>query len=327
MSDFAWWSAAIAGRKPEIIVDQPQCGYFKMRRGRGGAWIPVAIITGRDGDQIALVGAERERRDPLDIWSYCAGNPVPQADAKHAFQNNNEWPGDAPTIGDNAEKAGVGPLELLSDYIGTATAWFKKIGKIEDEKAANQAANYATELLRLKSEADRERDSKVRPHLEAQRQINGEYKPVIEDAEALAKQIKRACDDWLRAEKRRLEEEARKKYEAERKAAEEERQRLEAERAKKMAEDPVAAMTEPEPELPMAPPPPEPVKVQVGGQRGRKMSLRTVTVYEISDYQAALAFAAEHPDVRAAVEKVCRAAAKAGEKVPGLVVKQEERAA
>ena len=320
---YDWWRKSLAGHGPKIIEDEPHNGFYRMRAHRNGPWLPVAIFVKKGGQQIARVAGGV--RKPEDVWTYCAGNPVSQADAKYAFEHG-EWPGDAPTIGDNAEKAGVGPLELLLDYMETARSWFSKVGKIADQKAVDQAANYAAELARLKSNADKERDSLVRPHLEAQRDINGQYKPSIDDADKLIKDIKRSCDAYLIAEKRRLEEEARAKYAAEQKAAEEERKRIEAERAKQMRDDPIAALTSPEPELPMAPPPPEPVKVHAGGQRGRRMGLRKETVYSVDDFDKVYAWAKDNPKVHEAVEKVAIQAAKAGVDVPGISKSEVEKA-
>lgn len=324
--DLQYYQDALAGKKPPIDADSPQQGYYKMRAHKGGPWLPTVIwLAG--GELKARVG--NEMRDPLQIWTFVAGNPVKKEDAKHAFEHGS-WPGDVPaadgvrSIDDNAGPQG--PLDLLRNYIETAKSWFSS-AKIDDQKSLDTAGNYTAELTRLKGLADRERDSKVRPHLDAQREINGEYNPSIKEADDLNKQIKRACDDFMRAEKRRLEEEARKKYEAEKAAAEAERKRLEDERAKLMDEDPIAALTSDEPELPPLPPPPEPIKVQAGGQRGRKMSLRKYTVYEVTDYPKALAWASGHPEVVEAVNKVCTAAARAGEAVPGVTTKVEERAA
>lgn len=323
MSDqYQWWRDAIAGKAGEIHADHPQSGYFKIRDGKDGPWVPVAIWKDAVGDLKCRVAARSD--DALRVWTWAAKNPVSKADAKHAFEHG-AWPGDAATIGDNS--AHLGPLEKLRDYIETARAWFSKAGEIKTQTACDQAANYAAELIRLKGEADRERDAKVRPHLDAQRDINGAYKPAIEDGEALAKQIKRASDGFLIAEKRRLEDEARAKYEAERKAAEAARIAAEKQRATLMADDPIAALTTPAPELPAMPAAPEPVKVSAGGQRGRKLTLRRYTVYTITDFAAALGFAKDSDEVFAAVEKVCFAAAKAGVKVPGVTVTQEERAA
>lgn len=324
---FEWWRAALAGKAPEIMDGRPENGFYRIRRGRNGPWLPVAIFTTAAGEHVALVGAERKREEPSDIWTWCAKHPVAQADCKHAFANANQWPSDAPTIGDNADRAGVGPLELLRDYMETARAWFAKVGTIDTQQKVDQAANYAAELAKRKTDADKDRDAKVRPHLEAQREINGQYKPTIDDASALGMEIKRACDAYLIAEKRRKEAEAAAKYEAERKAAEAERKRIEAEREKQMRDDPIAALTSPEPELPMPPSLPGPVKVHAGGQRGRRMSLRTVTVYEIANYDDVVAWAVGRPEVVEYLTKIATAAARAGEDVPGVVKRTEERAA
>lgn len=318
-NEWAWWQAALAGKQQDIYADAPQSGFYKMRTGKGGPWVAV-MIRMHDGQLAARVG--NERRDPVEIWTYVAGNPVTREAASHWFKTG-EWPGDAPALSNSANAT---PLELLRDYIETASEWFK--GKtIDTQTLCDQAANYAAELIRLKGVADKERDAKVRPHLDAQREINGEYKPQLDAADMLAKTIKRATDTFLIAEKRRLEAEARAKWEAEQKAAAEERARIEAERAAKMQADPIAALTDPEPELPIAPAAPAPVKVNAGGQRGKKLALKTYRVPEIVDYAAALAWAKEHPEVVAAVEKVCKAAARDGEKVPGVEVRIEERAA
>lgn len=346
MSDaYAYWRAATknGGRAPEGAeflptyhrtgtYEEPQPGLYKTRESKGGPFVPVRIwlvdewgnLSHKWADGLSIAGSidgKTVSADRLaDRWIWCLA--VSKADFEH-YAANKTWPGDAELASNSANAS---PLELLRDYIETARRWFST-AKVVDQLSLDKAANYATELARLKGVADKERDAKVRPHLEAQREINAEYKPSIDEADTLAKQIKRACDGFMQAEKRRLEEEARKKYEAERAAAEAERKRIEAERAKQLREDPVAALTAPDPELPAAPPPPEPVKVQAGGQRGRKMSLRTVTVYEIADYDAVVAWAATRPEVVEFLTKHATAAARSGEEVPGIVKRTEERAA
>lgn len=320
-----WWQDALAGKSPAIDANTPQCGFYKKREGKGGKWLPVMIRFDDNGALRCRVGDD-SAADPFDEWTWCAGNPVSKEAAKVAFETG-FFPGDvglAPAIGDNS--ANLGPLELLRDYLETARAWFK--GKtINTQILCDEAANYATEITKLRSAADKERDSKVRPHLDAQREINGQYKPAIEDADELAKAIKRASDGYLIAEKTRLEAEQRKRYAEEQARIAAERKRIEDERAELMKADPIAALTSPEPELPMAPPPPAPVKVQAGGQRGKKMSLRTYTIHEVTDYAKALDWASMHPEVVAVVEKVAKAAAREGQKVPGVTTRTEERAA
>ncbi len=321
MQEFDWWSLALAGEKVEINADAPQSGFYKMRRHKDGPWLPV-MIRMHEGMLRCRVGND-SNADAHDTWTYCAGNPVTKDAAAYAFKHG-KWETDAPTIGDNSGSAT--PLELLRDYIETARAWFKG-KKLDTQKAVDEAANYAAQLTKLKNDADRERDGLVRPHLDAQRDINAKYKPQIEDADAMVKTIKRACDDFLRAEKARLEAEQRAKYAAELKAAEEARKAVEEQRQKQLQDDPIAFFTSPEPEVPAMPATPEPVKVQAGGQRGKKMALRTYTVHEVTDYAAALAWAKDDPKVIEAVTAVCVAAARAGATVPGVTTRQEERAA
>ena len=328
MQEYDWWSLALTGEKVEIDADSPQSGFYKMRRFKDGPWLPV-MIRMHDGVLRCRV-ADKSDEDPLAVWTYCAGNPVTKDAAAYAFKHG-KWETDAPTIGDNS--GNLTPLELLRDYIETARAWFKG-KKLDTQKAVDEAANYAAQLTKLKNDADRERDGLVRPHLDAQRDINAKYKPQIEDADTLVKNIKRSCDDFLRAEKARLEAEQRAKYAAELKEAEEARKAIEEQRAKQMRDDPIAALTNPDlsdlaDELPFAagPKAPEPVKVQAGGQRGKKMALRTYTVHEVTDYAAALAWAKDDPKVIEAVTAVCVAAARAGAAVPGVTTRHEERAA
>lgn len=319
INEYDFWLAALRGDKVDINEDAPQSGFWRMRRHKDGPWLPV-MIRMHDGRLRCRVGDD-SGADAHDTWVRCAKYPVSKEDAKVAFETG-AWPSDAPL----SNSANATPLELLTDYIATASAWFA--GKtLNTQRLVDEAANYATELLRLKAVADKERDSLVRPHLEAQREINGKYKPAIDDADNLAKMIKRATDDFLRAEKARREAEARAKYEAERRAAEIARQEVEKARAKQLIDDPIAALTSTEPELPAMPAPPEPVKVQAGGQRGRKMGLRTYTEYVVDDHAAALAFFADHEKVRDLVKSLATMACKANVQVPGVRIVQEERAA
>lgn len=315
MDDFEFWRDALAGKSPEISADHPQCGFFKMRRGRDGKWLPVMIRYDDSGALRARV-ADDSGADPLKIWTWCAKHPVSKADAKVAFETGS-FPGEVATaaIGDNSGEISLS--EAVRDYVETALAWLRKVG-IKDKATSDQAANYRAELLRLSKEADKQRDAEKRPHDEAAKAVQAKWKPVIDEATSAANAIRDELTRWMRAEEARLEAERRAKWEAEQRAAALERARIEAERAKQMRDDPIAALTSPEPELPVAPPPPEPVKVQAGGQRGRKAGLREVTRHVVVDHAKALAFFAESEDVKELIRKLADRAGKAGVAVPGV---------
>ena len=310
---YQFWRDALAGKEVKISADYPQPGYYKARKGKGGPWTPVAIWE-KDGALVARFGPEMA--NPLDIWTWCAGNPVAKEDAKKAFETG-IFPGE---IGHNSGDLSL--AEEIDDAINRAAEW-QKSTKITDKVTADTAANMRQRLLDLSKKADKERDEKKRPHLEAGRAIDAEYKPLVEAATSAANSIRDMLTQWMRAEeaKQRAEAEAKRKAEMERIAKEQ------AERAAKMAADPIAALTDPEPEPPLPLAPIEPPKVQAGGQAGRKAGLRTVVRFEIEDYAAALAHVTNHKDVISAVEKACFAMAKAGATVPGVKRIEEKVAA
>lgn len=320
MSDeFQFWRDALAGKQPEIHADVPQSGYYKMRDSKGGSYLPVAIWR-KDGETVCRVA--NSRREAIDVWVSCAKHPVAKEDAKHAFDTGS-WPGDAPQAGHNS--GDVSLAEQIKDYAAQALSWLRSAG-IMDATSKDKAANYRTGLLELKKAADAAREAEKRPHDLAAKAVQAKYKPLIDEADNAANEIRDALTVYMREEERKEREAREKAWREEQERVAAERARLEAERAEKLRVDPIAALTESEPELPMAPAAPEPVKVQAGGQRGRKTGLRTVTKYVVTDHAAALAFFAKSEEVRELVQKLAERASKAGVTVPG-VEKQEEKVA
>lgn len=306
--EFQHWRDALSGKAVEVHADIPQSGYYKLRNGKDGPWLPVAIWR-KDGEIVCRVG--REARDAAEVWTWAAKHPVAKDDAKQAFATG-AWPGD---IGIGHNSGDVSLADEIAEARAQAMGWLAKSG-VTDKVSADMAANYRARLLELSKRADVEREAKVRPHLDAQKTINAEFKPLVEGAKSDADTIRAALSRYLAAE----EDKARKaaaeaaRIENERRMAEFKRQKDEAAKAALVADDPAPAA---DPEMP-AFVVPEPVKMQAGGQRGKKASLRSLTRYAITDYAAALAHVQGHADVVAAVEKVAFAQARSGAVVPGV---------
>jgi hypothetical protein len=298
----------LAGKDVPIHADQPYPGRYKMKR--GNRFVAVLINHDSEGNLKAAVGSEI--LDAASVWTYCAKHPITKA-AYDAFNENGRFPGEI-EIGHNSGDLSL--AEEIKDAVAQTREWIGKT-KITDKTIADEAANRRARLLDLGKKADKERDEKKRPHLEAGRAIDAEYKPLVEAATSAANAIRDVLTQWMRAEEAKQRAEA----EAARKAEEE---RLAKERAAHLAANPIAEFTD-EPPLPLAPV--EPPKIQAGGQAGRKAGLRTVTRYELTDYEAALAHVKNHKDVIAAVEKAAFAQAKAGAEVPGVKTISERVAA
>lgn len=93
---------------------------------------------------------------------------------------------------------------------------------------------------KLAKEIDATRDDKKRPHLEAGRQIDGAYKPLVEECEKIIKGLKQKLAAFLDAREReakRIAEEARRKLE--------EAERLAAKAVEEPEDDPFLAATAP----------------------------------------------------------------------------------
>ena len=282
--DFSFWQNALNGSREGFHADHPQLGWYKKRAERDGPWTLVWMRI-VDGKLQAQVGWKDSHKydEPENIWTYCMKNPVTKEDARE-FYNTGRWPGDVDLpagIGDNS--GDVSLMEEVADYMETARSWGKEIDQTSvDRDTADKAANYATHLGTLAGNLDKERKEKVAPHLEAQREVNGQYNPIIEEAKALVKSLKAITGVYLRAE-----DEKRRKELA----------------ATNILQEEVA-------------------KVKAGGQRGRRVGLRTVVKYEVEDADAVLRWAVTSKGVieqmQAYAAQLAEAHMKNGHEVPGM---------
>lgn len=328
MSDeFHFWREALAGNKVEISADHPQSGYYRKRASKDGPWLPVAIWTKKDsGVQVARVAGEMV--EPLSIWTWVADKPVKKEDAQIAFKTGT-WPGDAPPVsaqmGDNNPP--TEPVELIPLEVAAADEFLKQVGVIKTQVDSDIASNKVGNLRKLKTAADVAHQAEKAPHLAAGRAVDDKYR-VREDAVKTVEKLLAAVTVFQSAEKARLQKIADEKAAKERADWEAKQAQL-----KKVAEAEVIKGTpidEIEKVLADAPPPPKPaeqVKVKSGGATGRGVSLRTVKVATVTDYDKALVALKDHPDMRELVQKLSDRACKAGVPLAGVEYSTRQEAA
>lgn len=301
-----------------ISADNPLPGFYWMRRERGGKRIPVAIWR-QDGKLVCRAGPDQV--DPTSVWTYCAENKVGKDAAKFAFERG-FWPDEPPPIAHN-EPPSEDPFEALKAEIAAkqeqAEKWLAARPTITTQADADYATNAQRELLALNKRADAMFKAEKAPLLEATRACDAKwsFRSTVAD---VAERLRKVYGRFMAAEEARLKAEAAAKNKAE-------QERIEAERKAKLADDPVAALTDPEPQLPLLP---EPVKVQAGGGVGRRAGLKTVWVPVIEDYAAALMHYVNHPDIRRELEKRVNhdvRDSKGSCQIPGVKVTQERHAA
>ena len=344
MSDaYGYWRAKLKGEDADMLPifggerasgEEPQPGIWKVKARKGGPLVPMRVwltddagetkhqwspglqLAGTIGGNVSTL-AELER-----AWAHRkdANSAASKADLAH-YDEHGVWPGE---IGHNSGAAT--PLEELADAVDVATTWLSKTA-IADKTAADMAANHRTKLQGLIKRVDAEREVEKALHMQAAKAVDAKFKPKIDAGTDAANALRDALTKWMREEETKARAEADRKHRDAMAAAEAERKRIAEEQAAKMAADPIAALTDPAPELPPIPIAPEPIKVQAGGQAGRKTGFRTVTKYVVTDYAKALAAVKDHPDVQAVVQKVAAAMAKAGAKVEGVEEVKEKVAA
>ncbi len=107
---FDYWRAALAGEKPKMYVDFPQCGFYRKgvyergitRKGvfipQEGAnskrigWEPVAIFM-NEGVMTGRVGDADLTGDALnELWTWVSGQPISEEDYRAVAERGETWP-------------------------------------------------------------------------------------------------------------------------------------------------------------------------------------------------------------------------------------------
>lgn len=304
MSDaYAYWRALLAGQdaKPYILptmytgtYEDPQPGAYKVRLVKGGPKVPMRIWLVKDGAATAHWSEGCELAGTID------GKPVDAkaladrwmwvwAVSKSDLEHYAEHKLWPGEIGHNSgDLSYKDQIADLADQIGKL--------QIKDKTSCDKAANYRQQFLDLRAAIDGEREEKVRPHITAQRAINEEYKPLISLCQDHADALRSAAGIWLATEEKRRKDEFEK---------------LKAVAAEKNIELPLS----------------EPPKVQAGGQRGRKVGLKTVVRYEVEDIAKVMAALADNAELQAEAAAIARKILRAGGSVPGMKTIEERVAA
>lgn len=87
---YRWWRRTLAGERVPRIEDEPEPGFYKIRRVKGGPFVPVAIWIEQDLDDKTgeLIAPEELRcivngvpADPVRTWLFCRAITSAEYDA------------------------------------------------------------------------------------------------------------------------------------------------------------------------------------------------------------------------------------------------------
>lgn len=307
-----WWTRALEdpkqiGKASHLLISDglPEQGFFRMRFGATKPWLPVAIWKDDDGKWIATRSGHAV--DPAETWNWCCRHPI-TAEAYDRALAGGGWADDEPTV--NAMLGhNVGytdDLQNLSEQIESAKVGAEVYRDITSDEEAGKAQSLRAKMNELAGTVDKKREALKRPHLEAGKQIDLRWMPLVKDAKAIADQLRKWIEVFETAKLR------------ERRRIEDERQREEARReAERLAGEEQANA----PELPPLPP----AVTTIKGGYGRAASIGTERVItEVTDQDALYQYLRNEPALKACLLDLGQRSLRAGHNPPGVEV--EERA-
>ena len=209
--------------------------------------------------------------------------------------------------------------ELFAAEIASLKARIETFGPVT-EANAGEARDLIGLAKKLAKDIDAKRDEEKRPHLEAGRQIDATFKPLVDAANAAPAPLSKALMDHINEQKRLAAEAAEKA----RRLAEEE-----AKRAAALADDPIlgedvvdaAKLAQQKADVAAASV--KTVATVKGSEGFRAAGVRVSYKAEVYNYEALVKYYADHVDVRAAAEKVANAIIRANKgqvAIPGVNV-------
>lgn len=301
MATYQYWMAALKGNFGPVHDGHPQPGFYKKKADKNGNWNAVAIWM--EGDTTLAVEAGKTV-DANDIWTWVCEKPITE-EVYRRVERGEDWPDAIESmIGDNNPPADEAEADEVENACKAALEAAKH--PITNQTEADRLGNHRDRLAKLYTAKEKERKDEKEPHLEAGRQVDAKFKPILAKVEEAGKTVKATLTKWLVAEQARINAEAAAKAKAD-------------EAARQAA---IAANK----------PPPEPAPVQEVarpkvGTSGRATALRTFKSARITDYAKALEAVANNQEIRELVQTLADRAARADMALPGCEIISEQRAA
>ena len=323
---YDWWRRAIQmtdggtrqlteqemAQMGDIHDGHPESGRFRFYRRASGdkpaAWLPVAIW--REGDEVKCL-VNGATWDPNPIWPFICQHPITNAIYKSVVEDDEPWPDDLPANprGHNLPDD-INAFDALSEELAGEREQAEDFLKspIETEERAAQVAAWTKRLSGLRKRLDEAFTEEKAPHRAAAEAVDKKWRDIRAEPKELSDKLKEHLKPYL---DKKAKEEAEKAKAA---AAEAERLRQEQE---KFAEEQMNVGIQSSTEKKKAVAKDKDLKAKIRaadkaskagntqvGRTGAKVSFHTVIFAEITDYDKAVAFFRNHPDVRSTVKRL-----------------------
>lgn len=308
--EWAGWRALLEGRKIDVDPNTPFTGFYRIRKFKGGPFVPVAYWRDQAGNLVCVIdGKIVSEHVAVEKWTYCCAHPVSHEAYTAVTERGEDWPDIDATVAEQIRAPAPGhnnppqdEAELLKEQIENAAKGVFDYPKIEDDETLAKAQSLRARLNELSRTADKKRETLKKPHLEEAKKVDSKWMPLV-------KLAKDAADGLARVMSAFETEKLRKEREAQRKAEE---------AARKAAEEGKPA--------PVAPAP-APAQTTVKGAYGRAASVKVVKIATVTDQDKVYAYMRERPEVVELLGKLAQRATDAGHVVPGVSVEEQRKVA
>jgi hypothetical protein len=312
--DVSYYEAALAGNPPPLHSDaQIEQGYYRVREGRNGPWVPVMIMI-QDDYFVALRNDQPVAADKISsLFRWCCRNPISREAYDRAIEGGG-WADEPPApMGHNLPED-ADPLDkLMFEFEAEREQIIEALkAPITDQDQADRIGIWVDRVRTIKKAVDAEHDREKRPVLDEGRRIDARWAAMQTVTAAMVKTLLAHVKPWMD----KLEQLERERQETARRNAEMLRQKAqemaskagsmeEAEEAGEIVAQAQAATREAERRNPQA------------GRTHAKIAMRTKVSALITDYAVALNHVKDSSDIRSVVQSMADAAARAKNPMPG----------
>lgn len=319
---FSYWQAELLephsqhrDPPPPVIID----GWWRIKAATTKTDFPAVVWQDSNGVTWAQVGRAMPVREDSQQWFDFLAWSFPWAEAvtKEEFDKAMEtgrWSDGkqsrrpapvkteaeaAPPLDPDQSSNNAFLDEELRDQIEVLIEAGKRV-VVTDQATANKAAEITARLRILWKRAEDARKTEKAPLDQQVHAVQAKWTPMQQDAAAEGTRLDKLVSDWLKAEDRRLAEEAQKQAEEARKAS------------------PVSPQPEAEPSQRTAPAP----KAAARSAYGRARTLRTVKKGVITDEAKFIKAIRGSADFKEFLQNKANTIARTGTEVPGMKIEE-----
>lgn len=239
--NYDYWRKALAGEKPKMFVDEPQCGFYRegmreqmpLKNGQGMTWKrvgwrPVAIFNSGSTIAAAIDGATMMDRDKINVlWSHVAGNPISEETYRAVAERGEPWPdshevASIPVVNSSATitidrteallasqrqflpviAAEVMADTIIASRIDEAAQNLARFATVDSDEQSSKARSLQQKFLDLRSDATKHYDELNRPLLDEQKRIRSIWFPIRDRADEAASLLRKAMEAWETTKRR-----------------------------------------------------------------------------------------------------------------------------